>query len=187
MRFSASRESRVGSRERDASRIVSVDKANVLETSRLWRTTVESVLRAEFPDVELEHMLVDSAAMHLIRKPSSFDVIAHREHVRRHPHRRSVDAGRVARLAALRIARRRQARRVRTDPWLCARYRRPRNRESVRNDAQRQRCFCVIRSTCTKKPRRSKKPSPRAFPRACGPPILQAAEPSPAPRKRGKP
>jgi 3-isopropylmalate dehydrogenase len=56
-------------------RIVSVDKANVLETSRLWRTTVESVLRAEFADVELEHMLVDSAAMHLIRKPSSFDVI----------------------------------------------------------------------------------------------------------------
>lgn len=56
-------------------RIVSVDKANVLETSRLWRSTVESVLRAEFADVELEHMLVDSAAMHLIRQPSSFDVI----------------------------------------------------------------------------------------------------------------
>jgi 3-isopropylmalate dehydrogenase len=56
-------------------RIVSVDKANVLETSRLWRTTVERVLREEFPGVELEHMLVDSAAMHLIRKPASFDVI----------------------------------------------------------------------------------------------------------------
>lgn len=55
--------------------IVSVDKANVLETSRLWRSTVETVLREEFPDVKFEHMLVDSAAMHLIRKPSSFDVI----------------------------------------------------------------------------------------------------------------
>jgi 3-isopropylmalate dehydrogenase len=55
--------------------IVSVDKANVLETSRLWRTTVESVLSSEFPDVKLEHMLVDSAAMHLIRAPSQFDVI----------------------------------------------------------------------------------------------------------------
>lgn len=55
--------------------IVSVDKANVLETSRLWRSTVEEVLGNEFPDVKLEHMLVDSAAMHLIRKPSSFDVI----------------------------------------------------------------------------------------------------------------
>lgn len=55
--------------------IVSVDKANVLETSRLWRSTVEEVLGNEFRDVKLEHMLVDSAAMHLIRKPSSFDVI----------------------------------------------------------------------------------------------------------------
>lgn len=55
--------------------VVSVDKANVLETSRLWRSTVEQLMRDEFPDVKLEHMLVDSAAMHLIRKPSSFDVI----------------------------------------------------------------------------------------------------------------
>ena len=55
--------------------IVSVDKANVLETSRLWRSTVEQVVASEFPDVKLEHMLVDSAAMHLIKKPSSFDVL----------------------------------------------------------------------------------------------------------------
>lgn len=55
--------------------ITSVDKANVLETSRLWRSTVEKVLREEFPDVKFEHMLVDAAAMHLIRKPSSFDVM----------------------------------------------------------------------------------------------------------------
>lgn len=55
--------------------IASVDKANVLETSRLWRSTVERVLSREFPEVKLEHMLVDSAAMHLIRKPASFDVI----------------------------------------------------------------------------------------------------------------
>lgn len=55
--------------------IVSVDKANVLETSRLWRSIVEKILSSEFPSVKLEHMLVDSAAMHLIRKPASFDVI----------------------------------------------------------------------------------------------------------------
>ncbi|MBB6092061.1 3-isopropylmalate dehydrogenase [Povalibacter uvarum] len=55
--------------------IVSVDKANVLETSRLWRSTVERVLNEEFADIKLEHMLVDSAAMHLIRKPASFDVM----------------------------------------------------------------------------------------------------------------
>jgi 3-isopropylmalate dehydrogenase len=56
-------------------RIVSVDKANVLETSRLWRSVVERVMKEEFPQVELEHMLVDAAAMHLIRRPTSFDVI----------------------------------------------------------------------------------------------------------------
>ncbi|RPH52059.1 MAG: 3-isopropylmalate dehydrogenase, partial [Lysobacterales bacterium] len=55
--------------------IVSIDKANVLETSRLWRSTVDELLRTEFPDVKFEHMLVDAAAMHLIRKPASFDVL----------------------------------------------------------------------------------------------------------------
>ncbi len=56
-------------------RLTSVDKANVLETSRLWRGVVERLLPAEFPEVRFEHMLVDSAAMHLIRKPRDFDVI----------------------------------------------------------------------------------------------------------------
>lgn len=55
--------------------ITSVDKANVLETSRLWRSTVEKVLGEEFPDVKYEHQLVDSAAMLLIRKPAHFDVV----------------------------------------------------------------------------------------------------------------
>ena len=55
--------------------IVSVDKANVLETSRLWREVVERVLPADFPEVRFEHMLVDSAAMHLIKRPRDFDVI----------------------------------------------------------------------------------------------------------------
>ncbi len=55
--------------------LTSVDKANVLETSRLWRSVVERVLPAEFPDVHFEHMLVDSAAMHLIKRPRDFDVI----------------------------------------------------------------------------------------------------------------
>jgi 3-isopropylmalate dehydrogenase len=56
-------------------RIASVDKANVLETSRLWRSVVERVLTTEFPEVRFEHVLVDAAAMHLIRRPASFDVI----------------------------------------------------------------------------------------------------------------
>jgi 3-isopropylmalate dehydrogenase len=55
--------------------LTSVDKANVMETSRLWREVVTRIGREEFPDVELEHMLVDSAAMRLIQKPRAFDVI----------------------------------------------------------------------------------------------------------------
>ncbi len=56
-------------------RVTSIDKANVLETSRLWRAVVERVMAAEFPEIALEHMLVDAAAMHLIRRPRDFDVL----------------------------------------------------------------------------------------------------------------
>jgi 3-isopropylmalate dehydrogenase len=56
-------------------KVTSIDKANVLETSRLWREVCERVMKAEFPDVMLDHMLVDSAAMHLIRRPRDFDVL----------------------------------------------------------------------------------------------------------------
>ena len=56
-------------------KLTSIDKANVLETSRLWRTVVERILPSEFADVSYEHMLVDAAAMHLLRKPRDFDVI----------------------------------------------------------------------------------------------------------------
>jgi len=56
-------------------KIVSIDKSNVLETSRLWREVSERVVKSEFPDVSIEHMLVDSAAMHLIRRPRDFDVL----------------------------------------------------------------------------------------------------------------
>jgi 3-isopropylmalate dehydrogenase len=57
------------------SRVTSVDKANVLETSRLWREVVHGVHGQEFPNVELEHLLVDNAAMRLIAAPRHFDVI----------------------------------------------------------------------------------------------------------------
>jgi 3-isopropylmalate dehydrogenase len=56
------------------SHVTSVDKANVLETSRLWREVVEG-LAPDYPDVELEHMLVDNAAMQLVLAPGRFDVI----------------------------------------------------------------------------------------------------------------
>ncbi|MEX1183733.1 MAG: 3-isopropylmalate dehydrogenase [Gemmatimonadota bacterium] len=56
-------------------RITSVDKANVLETSRLWREVVTRVIADEFAGLALDHMLVDAAAMHLIQNPARFDVI----------------------------------------------------------------------------------------------------------------
>ena len=59
---------------RRSGRVTSVDKANVLETSRLWREVVGN-LAGEYPDVELDHLLVDNAAMQLVSEPTRFDVI----------------------------------------------------------------------------------------------------------------
>ena len=53
--------------------LISIDKANVLETSRLWRQTINRIAE-EYPDVEVSHMYVDNAAMQLVREPSRFDV-----------------------------------------------------------------------------------------------------------------
>ena len=57
------------------SKLCSVDKANVLETSRFWRNITTKLMASEFPKVKLEHILVDAAAMYLINKPADFDVI----------------------------------------------------------------------------------------------------------------
>ncbi len=56
-------------------KLCSVDKANVLETSRLWRDVTDRVLADEFPTLEVETLLVDAAAMHLLSRPADFDVI----------------------------------------------------------------------------------------------------------------
>lgn len=70
--FEAARQRAVG---REAGpRVTSVDKANVLESSRLWRETVK-VVAEDYPDVKLDHMLVDNTAMQLVSRPTDFDVI----------------------------------------------------------------------------------------------------------------
>lgn len=56
-------------------KVTSVDKANVLETSRMWREIVHRIGKAEYPDVEIEDLLVDNTAMQLINRPVDFDVV----------------------------------------------------------------------------------------------------------------
>lgn len=56
-------------------KLTSVDKANVMETSRLWRAVTTRVMAEEYPDIALDHMYIDAAAMHLLRRPADFDVI----------------------------------------------------------------------------------------------------------------
>ena len=56
-------------------KVTSIDKSNVLETSRLWREITTELMPREFPGIELEHLLVDAAAMHLLSRPADFDVL----------------------------------------------------------------------------------------------------------------
>jgi len=79
MRYSKDEIIRIGrvafeSARKRSGKLCSVDKANVLEVSSFWRNTI-SDLSHEYPDVELSHMLVDNAAMQLVREPKQFDVI----------------------------------------------------------------------------------------------------------------
>ena len=113
--------------------VTSVDKVNVLETSRLWRETVVRVA-ADYPDVELEHMLVDTAGMKLVQSPRAVRRDPDREHVRRHPLRRRSRHVRRARARGVSEPRRQQARHLRAGARLRPRHRREGNRQP-RGDA----------------------------------------------------
>ena len=81
-------------------RVTSVDKANVLETFQLWKDVVTEIGK-QYPDVELDHMYVDNAAMQLVQGAQEVRRGRHRQHVRRHPVRRGGHAHRLHRHAAL--------------------------------------------------------------------------------------
>ena len=132
-------------------KVCSVDKANVLETSVLWREEVIALHAAEFSDVELTHMYVDNAAMQIVREPGAIRCHGHRQYLRRHPVRLRGDGVRLARHAAVGfIGPGRQVRTaqgaLRAGPWQRARYRRqghcqpawlhPQRRHDAAHDAQ---------------------------------------------------
>jgi len=110
--------------------VTSVDKANILETSRLWRETATAIAE-EYPNLRLEHQLVDSMAMRLLQDAPGLDVVV------RHPQRRGFGPGRLPGHAAQRIPGRRNTGGIRTCPRFSTRYRRERNRQPDRRDPER--------------------------------------------------
>ena len=117
-------------------KVTSVDKANVLESSRLWRQVVSQV-HAGYPDVELEHMLVDTAAMRLVTSPARFDVVVTENMFGDIlTDEASVLAGSMGLLPSASLGERRPWA-VRADPRLCAGYRREGHRQPDRHDPER--------------------------------------------------
>ncbi len=107
---------RAPARQQRRKKVTSIDKSNVLETSRLWREVADRVMKTEFPDVQFEHIPGRCGGDAPHPPAARFRRAGHREHVRRHPHGRSLDAGELAGHAALGLAGRFEARPVRADP-----------------------------------------------------------------------
>ncbi len=156
-------------------RLLSVDKANVLASSVLWRETVVEIAK-EFPEVELSHMYVDNAAMQLIRRPGSFDVLV-TENLFGDilSDEMAMISGSLA--GCISACMNHRAARHRTSPDRASPIRSPRS--------SRWPCCCVSRSARSPLPMRLKtrspKPSPTASVPATSPPVAVARR-KPAPR-----
>ncbi len=121
--------------------LASVDKMNVLATSRLWRTIVEEIA-PDYPDVTVEHVLVDSMSMRLGSPTCSVRCRCHGKYVRRHPDRRSIGIGGIDRPASIgqyrsatQLDRYPPAGRVRADSWFGSKHGRAGPSESGRHDS----------------------------------------------------
>ncbi len=151
MRYSAAEVERVArvafeSAKTRKAKVTSVDKANVLETSRLWRNVVEKVAK-DYPEITLEHLFVDACAMHLVTNPEAWECS------RRRPS---------------------AARSICTSPFTVPRPTLPEKTSPTRSaQSLRSRCFFVTRRKTLKPPRRSKMRSIKSWRKVTGQPIFQ--------------
>ncbi len=118
-------------------KLTSVDKANVLETSRLWRAVVERVMPGRISRRELRARAGGFGRDAPAAAAARFRRDRHREHVRRHSHRRGLDAGGILGPAAVRLPGLGAPRTVRAHPRLRTGHRRPRHRQSLCDDLER--------------------------------------------------
>ena len=156
-------------------KLTSVDKANVLETSRLWREVTTRVMRDEFPDVALSHMLVDACAMHLIRRPADFDVIVTENMFGDIlTDEASMLAGSMGMLPSASLGDGTRGP-VRAHPRLGARYRRQGNREPLRHDLERRDAAPALAGAFASRPN----PSSGRLPRRLHPGSFPGTSPAP--------
>ena len=141
-------------------KVTSVDKANVLEVSQLWRATVTEVAK-DYPDVTLEHQLVDSMAMHLMNIPRNFDVVL-TENLFGDilSDEAGVITGSLGMLPSATIGGSRQSLRAR--PRLRPRHRRHRQGQPARRDPHRRHGPSPLRQPRAGRRRRRSKPSTRS-------------------------
>ena len=154
-------------------RVTSVDKANVLETFQFWKDVVTEVGQ-QYPDVELDHMYVDNAAMQLVKAPKKFDVVVTGNMFGDILSRRSLHADRLHRHAALGQPERQQPGPVRTQPRQRAGHRRQGHRQSAGHHSERRHDAAFQPEPGSRRAAHRGCGAKRCWPRACAPPTSTA-------------